>query len=48
MGYARFSLDENSRPLCRGGSSAETGVSAFDMQKRRIAHRASLAEFLFF
>jgi hypothetical protein len=36
-----------SRPIARG-SGAGAGVSAFNMQKRRIAHGASLAQFLVF
>jgi hypothetical protein len=43
MGYAGFSLKEISRaPFARSGSSARAGVSAVNVQKRRIAHGAKL------
>jgi hypothetical protein len=48
MGYARFSLKEISRALRRRGGTAGAAVSAFHMQKRKIAHGASLAYFLVF
>jgi hypothetical protein len=43
MGYAGFSLKEISCGLLPAAASAGAGVSAFHMQKRGIAHEASLA-----
>jgi len=45
-GYTGFSLENNSRPLCRPGSGPRRGASVLNMQKRRIAHQVGFCNSL--
>jgi hypothetical protein len=48
MGYAAFLAEENFLRFLPLGRGAKIGAGILTMQKRSMAHRASLTQFLFF